>query len=163
MKFHTQWLLLLVLSLSALAQAPELGSSQRLQHFNLEKHGLALDGYDPVSYFSGDPQVGKKSITATYGGVVYRFANHANLEAFEANPSTYEPAYGGWCATAMLSGDRVGINPKYYKIVDGKLLLFYKGLLGNALKDWEQRIADGTAEAALIQAADEQWQQSLQP
>lgn len=46
-------------------------TSSRDKNYNLE-HGLAIEGYDPVSYFEGKPEKGKASIPYTYQGVTYR-------------------------------------------------------------------------------------------
>lgn len=54
-----------------------------------------------------------------------------------ASPEKYEPEYGGWCAYAMgESGEKVKIDPETFKIVNGKLYLFYNFFFNNTLKDW---------------------------
>ena len=112
--------------------------AQRKRDYNLDD-GIALEGYDPVSYFSNDPKEGKSSIQYTYKGVTYRFANAANLQAFKSNPEKYEPAYGGWCAYAMgASGEKVKIDPETFKVINGKLYLFYNFWGNNTLKDWNK-------------------------
>src|SRR5688500_16766917 len=74
----------------------------RKVHFNLENSGLAIQGYDPVAYIVSNKAVeGKSAITTEYNGVTYRFSTTKNRDAFKANPSKYEPQYGGWCAYAM--------------------------------------------------------------
>lgn len=121
----------LVSCLSVMAQ----DTSTRQKHFNLKK-GLAIQGYDPVSYHHGGPKKGNSKITTQRNGVTYRFASEGNKKKFLADPAKYEPAYGGWCAFAMIDGKKVKINPKTYKIIDGKTYLFYDGILGNTLKKW---------------------------
>lgn len=122
------------------------------KQYNLEK-GLAIQGYDPVSYFSGKPIEGNKAIAYIYSGVQYRFSNAKNLEAFKANPEKYEPQYGGWCAYAMgTSGDKVEVDPETFKIVNGKLYLFYNKYFNNTLKSWNKD------EARLKSKADMNWQ-----
>ena len=39
------------------------------------------------------------------------FASKENLETFLSNAEKYAPAYGGWCAYAMLDGDKVEVDP----------------------------------------------------
>ena len=39
------------------------------QPLNIDKNNLAIEGYDLVSYFEGNPKEGKKEISATYKGV----------------------------------------------------------------------------------------------
>ena len=124
----------------------------RQKNFNLSK-GLAIEGYDPVSYFAGKPAKGSATYTYTYDGVVYRFSNAANLETFKKNPSGYEPQYGGWCAYAMgSSGEKVEVDPETYKIIGGKLYLFYNHLFNNTLKTWNK------SEPQLKPKADVNWQ-----
>jgi len=124
---------------------------QNQKHFNLSD-GVALDGYDPVSYFDGEPLEGEESITADFEGITYQFASESNKEKFLADPQSYEPAYGGWCAWAVADGSKYKVDPETYKIQDGRLLLFYKGLLGDTLKKWE----DGN-EDELLMSADGHW------
>ena len=94
---------------------------------NVPKSRLAIDGYDPVAYFpegGAEPRKGEKNLTVNYRGATYSFATEANRERFRHEPSKYEPAYGGWCAYAMASDDRVEIDPKSFLIEDGSLLLY---------------------------------------
>lgn len=112
---------------------------ERKRHFNLED-GLAIQGYDPVSYFNEEePLEGKKSLSYTYNGVTYYFSSEENRELFKANPEKFEPEYGGWCAYALGdSGEKVKIDPETYKIVNGKLYLFYNFFFNNTLTDWNK-------------------------
>jgi YHS domain-containing protein len=112
--------------------------SKRLAQFNLENK-LAIQGYDPVSYFKNKPTKGKSSLSATYESVVYNFSTQANKDAFVKNPANYEPQFGGWCAFAMgNSGEKVEIDPQTFKIIDGKLYLFYNAFFNNTLKTWNK-------------------------
>jgi YHS domain-containing protein len=126
--------------------------AQSTNHYNLEK-GLAIQGYDPVAYFSQNKAVkGTTGHTYTYKGAKYQFANAENKAAFMANPGKYEPQYGGWCAYAMgATGEKVEIDPEKFKITDGKLYLFYHSWTNNTLSKW---IKD---EKGLKQKADENW------
>jgi YHS domain-containing protein len=123
-------LFLLVAGTTILAQS----SSQ----YNTQK-GVAINGYDPVSYFQSNPQPGNKSIAHTYKGVRYQFSSQGNKDRFVANPEKYIPAYGGWCAYAMgATGEKVKVNPKTYKILNWKLYLFYNKYLNNTLDSWNE-------------------------
>lgn len=113
-------------------------ATKRTTEFNLENK-IAIQGYDPVSYFKGKPLKGKKEITTTYEGILYNFSSVANREVFLKKPTSYEPQFGGWCAYAMgSSGDKVEINPETFKILDGKLYLFYNAYFNNTLKSWNK-------------------------
>ena len=88
--------------------------------------GKAIQGYDPVAYFNVGPTVGRDDLHVTHEGATYYFASEANREAFYADPARYAPLYGGFCAYAIgTNGDFVEVNPKTFKIVDGKLNLFF--------------------------------------
>jgi YHS domain-containing protein len=121
--------------------------------FNLKK-GVAIQGFDPVSYYMNDkPLEGKKTISLTYNSAVYFFSSEKNLEIFKKNPSKYEPAYGGWCAYAMgAKGEKVEIDPETFKIINGKIYLFYNRFLTNTLPLWNKD------EASLKPKADRNWQ-----
>ena len=96
--------------------------------------------FDPVSYFNGSrPLKGISKHYANYKGITYYFANAENVEIFKKDPEKYEPAYGGWCAyTVALNGERVKVNPVTYKIIEGKLHLFYNFGSDNRLTKWNR-------------------------
>ncbi len=145
-------ILLLFSSSLVFAQSNEVRTAQ----FNLKKT-VAIEGYDPVSYFDNKPLEGKSEFKITHKGVTYLFANAANLTKFKATPDKYEPAYGGWCAYAMgETGEKVKVDPETYKIVDGKLNLFYNFWGTNTLKDWNKN------EAPLKEKADQNWKKFVQ-
>lgn len=126
-------------------------AGMRTRHLNLEK-GLAIEGYDPVSYFQGKPVKGSKEYAVSYQGATYYFSTEANKEAFKKDPAKYEPQYGGWCAYAMgAKGEKVSVDPKTYKIISGKLYLFYNRFLNNTLESWNEN------EAGLKPKADANW------
>jgi YHS domain-containing protein len=103
---------------------------------NVDAKGVALHGYDPVSYFSGSaPKQGKAGITATHDGATYQFASTANRDKFKAEPAKYAPQYGGFCAMGVALGKKLDVEPAAYRVVDGKLYL-------NVNKDVQKRWLD---------------------
>lgn len=124
-----------ILSLPTFAQT----AAKRAKEYNLENK-VALQGYDPVAYFIQKKALkGKTTLATTYEGVVYYFSTQANKEIFAKNPSQYEPQFGGWCAYAMgANAEKVEINPETFKIVDGKLYVFYNAYFNNTLKSWNK-------------------------
>jgi YHS domain-containing protein len=128
-------------------------TATRQKEYNLEK-GLAIQGYDPVSYFTAHKAIkGKKELAASFEGVIYYFSSAANKDAFVKNPRKYEPQYGGWCAYAMgATGEKVEIDPETFKILDGKLYLFYHTWSNNTLPKWNKD------EVKLKANADKVWQ-----
>jgi YHS domain-containing protein len=147
MKIIVPILILTVTIQSAYGQSGDF----RKQHFNTKKN-VALEGYDPVSYFDGVPLEGDPDIKFVYKHVTYQFASPDNLSKFKLTPEKYEPAYGGWCAYAMgETGEKVKIDPETFKILDGKLYLFYNFWGNNTLQDWQKD------EKKLKDAADHNW------
>tara|TARA_R100000005_G_C5002591_1_gene210259 strand:- start:4231 stop:4698 length:468 start_codon:yes stop_codon:yes gene_type:complete len=110
----------------------------KTKDYNLEK-GVAIQGYDPVAYFTENNAIeGKSAISSKHNGATYYFSTSENKALFDKAPSKYEPAYGGYCAYAMAFGDKVKIDPKTFKIKDDHLLLFYNFRFNNTLKDWNK-------------------------
>jgi YHS domain-containing protein len=122
--------------------------------YNVPANHLAIEGYDPVAYFTDNSAVeGKKEFSCSYDGVVYRFANARHLETFKADPQKFQPQYGGWCAYAMgAKGEKVDIDPETFKVLDGKLYLFYNRFFNNTKTSWDKD------EANLKARADNNWQ-----
>lgn len=139
-------LFLVVLTTSVFGQS----AAKRVAEFNLDKK-VAIQGYDPVAYFTQKKAVkGKTTIAAIYEGVTYNFSSQANKDVFLKTPTNYEPQFGGWCAFAMGSaGEKVEIDPETFKIVDGKLYLFYNAYFNNTLKSWNKDEAHLKAKAEL--------------
>jgi YHS domain-containing protein len=85
---------------------------------------LALHGFDPVAYFTvGKPVQGSAKHISTHNGAAYYFASKANLDAFKADPAKYAPHYGGYCAYGVSVGKKFDGDPRFWKIVGGKLYL----------------------------------------
>lgn len=95
----------------------------------VDKNKLAIGGYDVVSYFKANKaQKGDKKNVAEYSGVKYYFASVENKKAFNANPNKYLPQCDGFCAWGIAENKgEFPINPETFKIVDGKLYLFFNG------------------------------------
>lgn len=114
-------------------------------------NGLALSGYDPVSYFpegGGTPRPGDPGFTAVHEGREYRFLSEGNRARFQAAPERYEPQFGGWCAYAVANGYKFEVDPESYLLTDGRLLLFYRGILGDARAEFEKEgVEEGLARA----------------
>jgi YHS domain-containing protein len=109
----------LTVGTTALAGIP--GSKSQI---NLDAHGVALGGYDPVAYFeSGKPTRGIATISASYGGARYLFTSAAHRRIFLKNPRMYIPEFGGFCVVGTAFGEKVDVDPETGKVVKGKLYL----------------------------------------
>lgn len=143
--------ILLLLFFSTYYTAPAQ-DQKRVKEFNLEQD-VAAKGYDVVAYIKqGKAVKGSASFAVVHQGVKYYFASAANKEVFKNNAAAYEPQYGGWCAYAMgATGEKVDIDPETFKVVNGKLYLFYNRFFNNTLPKWNKD------EANLKTKADANW------
>lgn len=92
--------------------------------------GVAISGYDPVAYFTEDAaMVGSPLFDLQWNGVTWYFTSAANRDVFERNPEIYAPLFGGHCAMSMARGHLSDGNPQIFRIVGGRLMLFYS--IGN--------------------------------
>ena len=127
--------------LSALAQTKTL--------LNLDDSGVAIQGYDPVAYFTDNkPVKGDPQILAKRDGAIYFFASKEHKELFLKDPMKYEPVFGGYCAYGVSRNKLVEIDVNAFQVVDGHLLLQYskgvqdkfnadpKGNLSKAEANW---------------------------
>lgn len=142
-------LALLLLSFDTTEQAI---IAYRQRNLNVDKTFLALEGYDAVSYFRGHPELGMEKIQYNYRGINYRFSSLLNRDVFRLNPPAYEPQYGGWCAFSIGNGEKVPINPKAFRITNGKLYLFSDFFEDSKFNGWTQNYE------VLRTYADKQWQ-----
>ena len=139
------------LTLPFLAALTPVGAAAAEDELNVSKGatlsgpGLAVHGYDVVAFFTeAKPMFGTDARAFAHNGGTYRFASQANLDAFKANPSKYEPAYGGFCAYGAALGKKFDGDPRFWKIVDGKL---YLNLNGDIQAEWSKDIAGNIAKA----------------
>jgi YHS domain-containing protein len=120
---------------------PSLAQTKTL--LNLDKNGVAIQGYDPVSFFAdGKPMKGKPEFPARHNGAVYYFASKEHRDLFKADPTKYEPAFGGYCAYGVSRNKLVEIDVDAFQIVNNRLLLQYsKGVQENFNKDTKGNLA----------------------
>ena len=100
---------------------PALSTSAEV---NLTSDRLAVNGFDPVAYFTdGAPVPGNSALSHEIGSVVYRFASEENRRRFKADPQRFLPAFGGFCAYGVRAGRKLPADPTAWRIVDGRLFL----------------------------------------
>lgn len=114
---------------------------------NLDKSGVAIQGYDPVAFFTdGKPVKGKPEFAARRDGATYFFASKEHRELFTKDPAKYEPSFGGYCAYGVSRNKLVEIDVEAFQIVDGKLLLQYsKGVRDDFNKDTKGNLSKAKA------------------
>jgi YHS domain-containing protein len=87
--------------------------------------GLAIEGFDPLSYFvDGHPKRGLPDFEAAQGGAVWRFCNEGNRASFVAHPEIYGPQFGGYDPVDLARGVTVAGNPLFWLIAGNRLYLF---------------------------------------
>jgi len=107
--------------------------------------GLAVDGYDPVAYFTdGKPVEGSKEFTLDWNGATWRFASAAHRDEFRQAPEKYAPQYGGYCAWAVSQNYTADSDPEAWTIVDGKLYLNYNR---KVMATWQQDVPGNVTKA----------------
>jgi YHS domain-containing protein len=110
----------------------------------IDKNKIANGGYDVVAYFKQNKALkGDKKIESIYNETKYYFSNQENKIAFVENPTKYLPQCDGFCAYGVSEKNaKVSINPETFKIINGKLYLFYNdtflGTRTNTLIDWNK-------------------------
>lgn len=110
----------------------------------IDKNKIANGGYDFVSYFTDKASVkGTKEFTQEINGVKYQFASAEHKALFKSNPEKYLPVCDGYCAWGVAEkGKRVPVNPQTFKVIDGKLYLFFNGDFNgspfNTLPEWDK-------------------------
>lgn len=115
--------------------------------------GVAIEGYDPVAYFTeGAAKEGKSEFSYDWNGATWRFSSDENRSLFQRNPEKYAPQYGGYCAYAVSQNSTASIEPEQWTIVDEKLYLNYNA---DIRTKWRAKKEE------FIKNADENWPQLL--
>ena len=136
--------LFLSMTLSLLALAAVAENKTLL---NLDKSGIAIQGYDPVAFFTdGKPVKGKPEFVARHDGAVYRFASREHRDLFTKDPAKYEPQFGGYCAYGVSRNKLAPVDIEAFQIVDGKLLMQYsKDIRDDFNKDTKGNLSKASA------------------
>lgn len=138
-----------LLSHGAVAEeAVQQEAFRNVSKYHQDYRNLAIDGWDPVSYFQDQPQRGLQEHTLVYGEITFRFASLENQEEFLSDPGKYEPTYGGHCAWAMATGARVPIDPEYYSFDyndEGERIRLHLFVAQSPMESWYFRAIEGEA------------------
>ena len=112
----------LILSIAALVTFAVLAPAAEV--INVDKNGLALQGYDPIAYFTdGKPVKGSPQFTASYKGATYQFASAEHKQLFEKSPAKYEPQFGGFCGYAASINKLAPVEVEYFQVLHDRLIL----------------------------------------
>jgi hypothetical protein len=87
--------------------------------------GLAIEGYDPVAYFTDSmAMLGLPEFETSEAGAVWRFRNEGNRASFVAHPEIYGPQFGGYDPVDLGRGVTYAGNPRFWLVKGKRLYLF---------------------------------------
>ena len=111
--------------------------------------GLAIEGFDPVAYFTdGEAVLGLNDFEASQAGAVWRFRNEGNRASFVAHPEIYGPQFGGYDPIDLARGVTFAGNPRFWLVSGQRLYLFGRE---------ESRDAFAANPARFLKHADVRW------
>lgn len=112
---------------------------------NVSRNGVAMDGYDPVAYFTQGKAIrGRSRWQVAHERANYCFASEEHRRLFGETPHRYVPAYGGFCGYAASVGKVRPVDPRFWSIVDGRLILQHSK---RAVELWERDVSGNKARA----------------
>ncbi len=134
---------MLCATLALIVALPAFAQVKTKALLNLDKSGVAIQGYDPVAFFTDNkPVKGSEQWVRRHNGATYFFASKEHRDMFSKDPAKYEPAFGGYCAYGVSRNKLVEIDVDAFQIVDGRLLLQYsKGVRDDFNKDTKGNLA----------------------
>lgn len=116
-KFNLIFLITTIWLISSISMSADI-------EINVDKNDIAIEGYDPVFYFTKQkPIKGKIKYLATYKNAIYQFSSKKNRNLLSVNPNSYAPKFGGYYEMGVTMEKKFNGNPKHWKIVGGKLYL----------------------------------------
>jgi len=112
---------------------------------NVNEHGVILDGYDPVAFFTENkPVKGDAKHQTKYHDAIYYFSSEENKKLFEANPEKYNVQFGGYCAYAVSLGRIAPIDVNTFSIVNNRLVIQHNQ---RAVDGWNKDVQGNLAKA----------------
>ena len=91
-----------------------------------QQNGLAIKGFDPVSYHTMQKAVkGNAQYAVEWKGAKWHFSSQENKDLFSSNPDKFAPEYGGFCAYAASKGSLAPVDPLAWTVRSDKLYLNY--------------------------------------
>ena len=133
--------LIMLAAVSTIATAKDL--------VNVDRSGVAIQGYDPVAFFTDNrPVKGNAQFQSEYRGAKYYFASSEHKATFDIEPAKYEPQFGGYCAYGVTHSTRAPIKIEAWQIVNGRLLMQYDLDIKNKFNQDQQ---------GMLKKADENW------
>jgi tetratricopeptide (TPR) repeat protein len=111
--------------LAMLAQIMATTDKRARAQYSTDDVGVAVRGYDVVSYFErGVPEQGSIRFAALWGDALWLFSSEEHRAAFKASPSKYIPTFGGFCPVHYADRQKVHGDPVIWALWHDKLYLF---------------------------------------
>lgn len=87
--------------------------------------GVALNGNDPVSYFTNNNAVkGHAQFAYSWNNANWYFISDSARKLFKAEPEKYAPQFGGYCSLAVSKGFTAHGDANIFMVDDNKLYIF---------------------------------------
>ena len=109
-------------------------ADKRLDSVN--EQNIILDGHDITAFFTDSKLVkGNSAYASQIDGITYHFVSEAAKQMFDANPTKYQPQFGGFCAVAASFNKVEPAQLDLFDIYEGKI---YFARNAKAQKMWEE-------------------------
>ena len=93
MPSETRWIIVFLGLVAAFTASAQVMDGTE---FNVDESGLAIEGYDPVAYFTlGEATLGSPEFSTEHNGVIFYFASAAHRTMFMETPDLSEEAASG--------------------------------------------------------------------
>jgi YHS domain-containing protein len=97
----------------------------KVDRVSKDGEGVAIQGYDVLSYFEKRAEKGREEFSVEYGGINWYFASSDHRDQFRQDPERFLPEYGGFCAYSVGRGYPATADPRVYIVEGRKLYLFF--------------------------------------
>lgn len=145
--FSRRHILILAASISGVGVGDSIAVAQQTTPASRKR--VALDGYDPISYFDpGRPEKGSPQFSFDFDDATYWFKSAEHMAKFVADPERYAPQYAGYCALTLATGKAAEADPEAWSISNGKLYVF-------GVKEGVQKFNANAS--AVVNSADTNW------
>jgi len=92
---------------------------------NVDEKGVALRGYDPVTYFVEKKAVkGQEEFNFSWNNAQWHFASVENRDKFAEDPEKYAPANGGFCTFGIVLAKKLDGDPEVWSLLSDRLYVF---------------------------------------
>ena len=110
-------------------------SASALPPWSTPGEAVAIQGYDPVAYFTkSEAAKGSSNFVHEWNGMTWFFSSGEHREKFAAEPEKYAPQFGGLCTPSVAGGKNARGSGEAWLIQNGKLYLSYDKAVRESLQ-----------------------------